>query len=68
MTDAAAPISAEASAALLSTLADEDLLQRVGEMAYAQQMAAAEGLAVDDATRLEADALAAEVARRGLAA
>lgn len=52
----------------LSALADEELLRRVGEMAYALQMCAAEGLAVDDDTRREVATLAAELARRGLTA
>ena len=52
----------------LAALADDALLQRVGEMAYALQMSASEGLVVDEATRLQVQLLEAEVARRGLAA
>jgi hypothetical protein len=50
----------------LSALSDDDLLQRVGEMAYAQQMSALEGLTLDDQTLAEARALEEEIQRRGL--
>jgi hypothetical protein len=56
-------LSAPAS---LQALSDDELLQRVGEMAYAQQMSALEGLDVDEAARAEAVALQAEIERRGL--
>lgn len=50
----------------LRTLSDDELLQRVGEVAYAQQMTALEGLTLDVATQAEARALDEEIKRRGL--
>jgi hypothetical protein len=50
----------------LRTLTDDELLQRVGEVAYAQQMTALEGLTLDEATQAEARALQEEIQRRGL--
>lgn len=50
----------------LRTLSDDEILQRVGEVAYAQQMTALEGLALDEATQAEARALEEEIKRRGL--
>ena len=49
----------------LEKLTDDELLQRVGEMAYAQQMSALEGLD-DEGMRAEARALEEEIKRRGL--
>ena len=51
---------------ILHGLSDDELLQRVGEMAYAQQMSALEGLELDEQTRAEARALEQEIQRRGL--
>lgn len=52
----------------LEKLTDDELLRKVGEMAYAQQMSALEGLdsLEDEAQRAEARALEAEMSRRGL--
>ncbi len=50
----------------LHALSDDEILQRVGEVAYAQQMTALEGLTVDEATQAEARALEEEIKRRGL--
>lgn len=52
--------------AAVRTLSDDDLLKRVGEVAYAQQMSAFEGLELDETTRAEARALEQEIQRRGL--
>jgi hypothetical protein len=51
---------------LLQSLSDDEVVRRVGELAYAQQMMALEGLSEDDATREHARALYAELGRRGL--
>ena len=50
----------------MKELSDDELLQRAGEIAYAQQMSALEGLDLDEATRLEARVLEEEITRRGL--
>ena len=50
----------------LRALSDDELLQRVGQVAYAQQMTALEGLTLDEATQAEARALEQEITRRGL--
>ena len=50
----------------LTGLADEELLERLGTLAYTYQMSALEGLAVDEHTNVEATALEAELSRRGV--
>jgi hypothetical protein len=56
------------SAESLSSLSDDELMRLVGELAYAQQMMALEGLSEDNGARARAQALQGEMARRGLGA
>jgi hypothetical protein len=53
-------------AARVVQLTDEELLAKRGDLAYAFQMCALEGLAVDESTREEAQACEDEIKRRGL--
>ncbi len=50
----------------LEGLSNDELLQRRGEIGYAAQMAALEGLPLDEDTVDEGRALEAELARRGV--
>lgn len=50
----------------LAALPNEELLRRRGDLGYAAQMAALEGLPVDEADASECRALEAELLRRGL--
>lgn len=54
------------SAADPRALTDEALLRRRGELAYQSQMAALEGLSLDEAARAESKAVEEELVRRRL--
>lgn len=55
-----------ASSADLSSLPSEELMRRRGDLGYAAQMAALEGLAADEGAAAEFLALGAELSRRGI--